>query len=206
MRWALEMTMYGDHHVVYRPGEENNADGWSRLTDTIVDTDQIMAMLCVNIREDGIKRGEIQSIELTATLEAGDDQAADVLCVKNRLKRAEIHNIEAVHEYQWAPQIKDERCKKDLSEDYELLSTALMGESEILSIDKDGRTVFPDTIRARAGLTDLVTFVGQGFKFQIWEPSRFAAYREEANSRMRALRQRLGAKGSAGVPPQGGGT
>jgi MraZ protein len=90
------------------------------------------------------------------------------------------------------------------SEDYELLSTALMGESEILSIDKDGRTVFPDSIRGRAGLTDLVTFVGQGFKFQIWEPSRFAAYREEAASRVRELRKRLGARGSAGVPPGAG--
>ncbi|MCC6735603.1 MAG: division/cell wall cluster transcriptional repressor MraZ [Bauldia sp.] len=92
------------------------------------------------------------------------------------------------------------------SEDYGLLSTALMGVSEILSIDREGRTVFSDAIRERAGLTDTVTFVGQGFKFQIWEPSRFAAYREEANSRVRELRKRLGAKGSAGVPPQGGGT
>jgi MraZ protein len=92
------------------------------------------------------------------------------------------------------------------SDDYELLSTALMGESEILSIDREGRTVFSDTIRRRAGLTDAVTFVGQGFKFQIWEPSRFAAFREEATSRVRELRKRLGAKGSAGAPPQGGGT
>lgn len=92
------------------------------------------------------------------------------------------------------------------SEDYELLSTSLIGESEILSIDKDGRTVFSDAVRERAGLTDLVTFVGQGFKFQIWEPGRFAAYREEATMRVRELRQRLGSRTpAAGVPPRGEG-
>jgi MraZ protein len=45
-----------------------------------------------------------------------------------------------------------------------------------------------------AGVADRVTFVGQGFKFQIWEPERFAEYREEAKERVRALRSQLGAR------------
>lgn len=77
------------------------------------------------------------------------------------------------------------------SEDYELLSTTLIGDSEILKIDQDGRVVLTDTIRTHAGVTDRVTFVGQGYKFQIWEPERFAAYREEAKARLRDVRQRL---------------
>jgi MraZ protein len=78
------------------------------------------------------------------------------------------------------------------SEDHELLSTTLIGESEILKIDQDGRVVLSEAILAHAGIADRVTFVGQGYKFQIWEPDRFAAYREEAKNRLRDLRKRLG--------------
>ncbi len=80
------------------------------------------------------------------------------------------------------------------SEEYEELATTLIGESEVLKIDQDGRTVLTPSIMAHAGVSDQVTFVGQGFKFQIWEPERFQAYREEARERVRALRARLSAK------------
>lgn len=78
------------------------------------------------------------------------------------------------------------------SEDHEYLSTTLIGESEILKYDREGRVVLTDTIRAHAGIDDRVTFVGQGYKFQIWEPERFTAYREEAKNRLRDLRKTLG--------------
>jgi MraZ protein len=78
------------------------------------------------------------------------------------------------------------------SEDHEYLSTTLIGESEILKYDREGRVVLTDTIREHAGIGDRVTFVGQGYKFQIWEPERFAAYREEAKNRLRDLRRSLG--------------
>ncbi|MEJ0013424.1 MAG: division/cell wall cluster transcriptional repressor MraZ [Bauldia sp.] len=78
------------------------------------------------------------------------------------------------------------------SEDHELLSTTLIGESEILKIDGDGRVVLTDALKAHAGIADKVTFVGQGYKFQIWEPDRFVAYREEAKNRLRDIRKRLG--------------
>jgi MraZ protein len=78
------------------------------------------------------------------------------------------------------------------SEDHEYLSTTLIGESEILKIDQDGRVVLSDAIKEHAGIADRVTFVGQGYKFQIWEPDRFAAYREEAKNRVRNLRKNLG--------------
>ena len=77
------------------------------------------------------------------------------------------------------------------SEDHELLSTTLIGESEILKIDQDGRVILSDAIRAHAGIADRVAFVGQGYKFQIWEPDRFEAYRKEAQDRLRDLRRRL---------------
>jgi MraZ protein len=78
------------------------------------------------------------------------------------------------------------------SADHEYLSTALIGESEVLKIDQDGRVVLSDAIKAHAGIADQVTFVGHAYKFQLWEPQRFAVYREEANARTRDLRKRLG--------------
>jgi MraZ protein len=86
------------------------------------------------------------------------------------------------------------------SEDHEYLSTTLIGESEILKIDQDGRVVLSDAIKLHAGIAEAVTFVGQGYKFQIWEPSRFSAYREEAKNRLRDLRKRfVPSHGATGV-------
>ena len=65
-------------------------------------------------------------------------------------------------------------------------------QPEILPVDAEGRAVLTETIKAHAGIADRVTFVGQGYKVQIWEPERFAAYREEARNRLRDLRKRLG--------------
>ena len=74
------------------------------------------------------------------------------------------------------------------SEDHELLSTTLIGESEMLKIDVDGRVNLSESIKAATGISDRATFVGQGFKFQIWEPDRFAVYRSEARHRLRETR------------------
>lgn len=83
------------------------------------------------------------------------------------------------------------------SEDHELLSTTLIGESEVVRIDPEGRVAFSEAIRAHAGITDTVTFVGQGYKFQLWEPQRFLAYRDAAKTRVRELRRRLGGRREA---------
>ena len=87
------------------------------------------------------------------------------------------------------------------SEDHEFLSTTLIGESEVLRIDPEGRVALSEVIKAHAGIGDTVTFVGQGYKFQIWEPERFVAYRDEAKARVRELRRRLGngARSSGGT-------
>lgn len=77
------------------------------------------------------------------------------------------------------------------SEEHEFLSTTLIGESEVLKLDAEGRVGLTETIKAHAGIADQVTFVGQGYKFQIWEPERFAAYRAEAREHLRELRRRL---------------
>jgi len=87
------------------------------------------------------------------------------------------------------------------SEDHESLSTAFYGESRILKIDPDGRIVLPEEFRAHAGIADAAVFVGQGFKFQIWEPERFRAELAEATEKVRALKQQLSSRMTAEGPP-----
>lgn len=82
------------------------------------------------------------------------------------------------------------------SDEKDQLATALFGESEYLKIDNDGRIVLPERLRLVAGLSNAVTFVGLGDKFQMWEPARFEEARMAARSKVRDLRALLGqAKG-----------
>jgi len=78
------------------------------------------------------------------------------------------------------------------SEDHESLSTAFYGESRVLKIDPDGRVVLPEDLRAYAGIADTAIFVGQGFKFQIWEPERFAERQRETRAHLRSVTRGLG--------------
>jgi MraZ protein len=88
------------------------------------------------------------------------------------------------------------------SEEHDFFSTALYGASEVLKVDAEGRVVLTESIKAYAGITDEVTFVGQGDKFQIWEPSRFHAHFEEARNRVRDLRKQLNSRYAAPEEPR----
>jgi MraZ protein len=85
------------------------------------------------------------------------------------------------------------------SEERDAFSTALLGTSEILKTDPEGRIVLSEAAKAYAGIDAEATFVGQGYKFQIWEPNRFRAHLDEAKSRVRDFRKRLSLQ-SAGAP------
>ncbi len=67
-------------------------------------------------------------------------------------------------------------------------ATALLGTSEILRMDAEGRVSLDERLKTPLGLRDEAVFVGQGHKFQIWEPSRFAAHLDDARSRVVRLR------------------
>ena len=77
------------------------------------------------------------------------------------------------------------------SEDHESLATAFYGESRVLKIDPDGRVILPEEFRAYAGIGDSAIFVGQGFKFQIWEPGRFAERQRETRAHLRSVTRGL---------------
>ena len=78
-----------------------------------------------------------------------------------------------------------------LSKEYELYSFVLHGDSDELKIDGEGRVLITDTIREQTGITDRAAFVGRGHFFQIWEPERFLAYREEARREVAEMRRAL---------------
>ena len=89
----------------------------------------------------------------------------------------------------------------DYSDERDELSVALYGDVHILAIDQDGRIVLPEALRAHAGLSTHVTFVGLGSKFQMWEPARFEERRARAREKVHEHRRLFG----AGRRPESGG-
>jgi len=92
-------------------------------------------------------------------------------------------------------------CFPPFSEQRERFALALYGTSETLKIDGEGRVVLSDSLKRHAGITEAVTFVGLGHKFQIWEPSRFTNELAEATGTVRALKTELGAQPAARAAP-----
>lgn len=70
-----------------------------------------------------------------------------------------------------------------LTIDHDLISTALFGMSEVLKLDAEGRVILSDSVRQTTGISSAATFVGLGYKFQIWEPKAFQEHRAEAMKR-----------------------
>jgi len=94
----------------------------------------------------------------------------------------------------------------DYSDERDELSVALYGDVHILAIDQDGRIVLPEALRAHAGVTSHITFVGLGTKFQMWEPARFAERRARAREKVHDHRRLFGAGRRLGpVGGDGGG-
>ncbi len=83
------------------------------------------------------------------------------------------------------------------SEERDVFSTALMGTSEILKVDPEGRISLSEAAKSHAGISSELVFVGQGHKFQIWEPSRFRSHLDEAKARVRDMRRELSAQSAA---------
>jgi MraZ protein len=83
------------------------------------------------------------------------------------------------------------------SDQREQFALALYGTSETLKIDGEGRVMLSINLKRHAGITDAVTFVGLGHKFQIWEPSRFQNELAEATGKVRALKAELGSQSAA---------
>jgi MraZ protein len=84
-----------------------------------------------------------------------------------------------------------------LTADHDMISTALYGISELLKVDGEGRVVLSEGILEHTGIAKAVTFVGLGYKFQMWEPEAFRAHRAEAMKRAFGVLGRPGADGES---------
>ncbi len=66
------------------------------------------------------------------------------------------------------------------SDERDAFATAILGGSEQLAFDGDGRVVLPEALMKTAGITDKAVFVGKGKTFEIWNPETFRKYAEKA--------------------------
>jgi MraZ protein len=93
----------------------------------------------------------------------------------------------------------------EYSDERDELSVALYGDVQILTIDQDGRVLLPEALRTHAGVTNQVTFVGLGDKFQMWEPARFAERRARAREKVQDHRKLFSAGSRLDNPRDRGG-
>ncbi|MDD9798686.1 MAG: hypothetical protein OXT03_06305 [Alphaproteobacteria bacterium] len=86
------------------------------------------------------------------------------------------------------------------TDERDALATALFAENYQLQFDGDGRVSLPESLLAHAGIEKGLVFVGLGAKFQIWEPSQFATYREKARQLARQHRGLLHSLAAGPLP------
>jgi MraZ protein len=79
------------------------------------------------------------------------------------------------------------------SPEYDDEAYAVMGRTQFLKFDDEGRMTLPTDLIEHAGIADRVCFIGLGTKFQIWDPVKFEDDRQRRIERARARR-------SAGAP------
>lgn len=77
----------------------------------------------------------------------------------------------------------------------DLIATALLGQAETLKVDPEGRVVLSERLKAHAGISSELVFVGLGEKFRIWAPQTFAVHLQEATSKLRDVRAGLSSNG-----------
>ena len=66
------------------------------------------------------------------------------------------------------------------AEETDALSTALFSDTYSLSYDQDGRISLPEIFIEHANLSERVIFVGQGRKFQMWNPENFDEFKRDS--------------------------
>ena len=84
-----------------------------------------------------------------------------------------------------------------LSTAYDDLATSLYAEAYQMEADREGRIVLPATLTTYAGLTDAVTFMGLGKRFEIWEPAAAEQRRKDAREKQRRMREAAAATQAA---------
>lgn len=78
------------------------------------------------------------------------------------------------------------------------LAATIFAEAHQLPFDSEGRIMLPQALLEHAGIGELAAFVGQGPRFQIWEPKARESFATDARDRARRQGMTLKVR-----PPQG---
>jgi MraZ protein len=85
------------------------------------------------------------------------------------------------------------------------LAATIFAAAHQLPFDSEGRIMLPPGLLEHAGIGELAAFVGQGPRFQIWEPQAREAFAAEARERARRQGMTLRVKPPQGSTEGGGG-
>lgn len=69
--------------------------------------------------------------------------------------------------------------------DRDALQATLFSRVSQLTPDAEGRIILPEVLLAAAGITENAIFVGAGTKFEIWDPTCYAAHFAQQQARVK---------------------
>jgi MraZ protein len=86
------------------------------------------------------------------------------------------------------------------SELYDDFAYAWLGDTVELSLDSEGRVLFPEQLMRHAGLEDAAAFVGKGQCFEVWEPRALEIRKLQARRSATENRGQMQVKNGGGNP------
>ena len=78
------------------------------------------------------------------------------------------------------------------SEEHEDFTTSIFSEMLPTNLDKEGRFLIPETLKTFANIKDEVAFIGQGYYFQIVNPSVALDLQNKSRTRLNLNKKTLG--------------
>ncbi len=85
------------------------------------------------------------------------------------------------------------------SEERDAFAATILGESQQLGFDSDGRVTLTEELVTKAKLKDKALFVGKGQTFEIWNPDSYEKYARNARDVAKQNRGRLSLMAKAKV-------
>ena len=76
-------------------------------------------------------------------------------------------------------------------ESRDIFSTSILANSYQLNFDGDGRVTLTEKLLEHSGIQEKVLFVGQGKTFQMWEPTLFKKFSDDARKKANLKRSEL---------------
>ena len=96
-------------------------------------------------------------------------------CPQNRLEKI-IDTIDTLNPFE---------------ENRDIFSTSILANSFQLNFDNEGRVTLADKLISHSGINEKVLFVGQGKTFQMWEPTAFKKFSDDARKKANLKRSEL---------------